>query len=334
MTDAPGPGVRAASGHGGGAGAARRRVLVTRALPDAWLAPLREADLEVDAPTSDGAMPAVELRARAAGASALWVQLDDRIDADVLDAAGPELRVVATFSVGTDHLDLEACRARGVSVVHTPDVLTDATADQAWALLLAVARRVREGRELIASGGWDGWSPARLLGTDLRGRTLAIVGLGRIGTAVAARARAFGMQVAYHGPRPHPERAEPLGARFVPELDVLLATADVLSLHAPLTSATHHLIDARRLALLPPHAIVVNVGRGPLVDERALVAALKADRLGGAALDVFEDEPRVPPDLLALANVAVAPHQGSATEGTRAAMAALCTRGILEAFGR
>ncbi len=312
----------------------RERVFVTRSLPDAWLAPLRDAGLEVEAAASDAAMPGPELRARAAGASALLVQLDDHVDADVLDAAGPALRVVATFSVGTDHLDLEACRARGVAVVHTPDVLTDATADQAWALLLAVARRLREGRALIAGGDWDGWSPTRLLGTDLGGRTLAIVGLGRIGTAVAARARAFGMEVAYHGPRPHPERAEPLAARFEPDLDALLEAADVVSLHAPLTAATHHLLDARRLALLPPHAIVVNVGRGALVDERALVAALTAGRLGGAALDVFEDEPRVPAELLGLANVEVAPHQGSATTGTRAAMAALCTRGILEALGR
>jgi glyoxylate reductase len=310
------------------------RVLVTRALPDGWLAPLRGAGLEVDAPTRDAAMPATELRARVAGAAALLVQLDDRVDAAVLDAAGPTLRVVATFSVGTDHLDLAACRARGIAVVHTPDVLTDATADQAWALLLAVARRLREGHELIARGGWDGWSPTRLLGTDLRGRTLAIVGLGRIGSAVAARARAFGMEVAYHGPRPHPERAAAVAARYVPDLDALLAGADVVSLHAPLTQETRHLLDARRLALLPPHAIVVNVGRGTLIDERALVAALQAGRLGGAALDVFEDEPRVPADLLALANVAVAPHQGSATAGTRAAMAALCTRGILEALER
>lgn len=326
MNGPPGPRADAAP--------ARPRVLVTRALPESWLAPLRDADLEIDAAASYAAMPAAELRARAAGASALLVQLDDRVDAAVLDAAGPPLRVVATFSVGTDHVDLEACRARGVAVVNTPDVLTDATADQAWALLLAVARRLREGRELITGGGWDGWSPTRLLGSDLRGRTLAIVGLGRIGSAVAARARAFGMEVAYHGPRPHPERAAPLAARYVPELDALLEAADVVSLHAPLTPATHHLLDAQRLALLPPHAIVVNVGRGALVDERALVAALTAGRLGGAALDVFEDEPRVPADLLDLANVVVAPHQGSATTGTRAAMAALCTRGILEALGR
>lgn len=334
MSARAGPRAGAASARRGRAIPSRTRVLVTRALPDAWLAPLRAADLEVDVPASDVAMPAAELRARAAGASALLVQLDDRVDAAALDAAGPQLRVVATFSVGTDHLDLGACRARGVAVVNTADVLTDATADQAWALLLAVARRLREGRELIAGGGWHGWSPTRLLGADLRGRTLAIVGLGRIGSAVAARARAFGMDVAYHGPRPHPARARPLAARYEPDLDALLATADVVSLHAPLTPATHHLLDARRLALLPPHAIVVNVGRGPLVDERALVAALTAGRLGGAALDVFEDEPRVPRDLLALANVAVAPHQGSATAGTRAAMAALCTHGILEALER
>ena len=334
MTAPHGPGDGAASGRAASAPGARARVLVTRALPDAWLAPLADAGLEVDVAVGEVAMPAAELRARAVGAAALLVQLDDRIDGALLEAASPGLRVVATFSVGTDHVDLGACRAQGVAVVHTPDVLTDATADQAWALLLAVARRLREGRALIAAGAWGGWSPTRLLGTDLRGRNLAIVGLGRIGSAVAARGRAFGMEVAYHGPRPHPERAAPVAARYVPDLDDLLATADVLSLHAPLTPATRHLLDARRLALLPPHAIVVNVGRGALVDERALVEALERGRLGGAALDVFEDEPRVPPELLGLANVELAPHQGSATAATRAAMAALCTGGILQALGR
>ncbi len=310
-------------------GGAAPRVFVTRPLPADWLAPLRAAGLEVDAHPVDEAMAPATLRARAAGAAALLVQLTDRVDAELLDAAGPTLRVVASFAAGTDHLDLEACRARGVAVATTPDVLTDATADLAWALLLAVARRLREGRALIEDGAWTGWSPTRLLGGDLQGRTLAIIGLGRIGTAVAVRGRAFGMRIAYHGPRAHPERAAPLEARFVTDLDDLLADADVVSLHVPLTAATRHLLDAPRLARLPQHAIVVNTGRGALVDENALVAALEAGRLGGAALDVFEHEPSVPARLLALPNVAVAPHQGSATVGARAAMAALCTSAIV-----
>ncbi len=305
------------------------RVFVTRPLPDAWLAPLRDAGFDVDVYEADAAPTPATLRARAANASALLVQLTDRVDAELLDAAGPALRVVASFAAGTDHLDLEACGARGVAVATTPDVLTDATADLAWALLLAVTRRLREGRSLIEDGAWTGWSPTRLLGGDLQGRTLAIVGLGRIGTAVAVRGRAFGMRIAYHGPHAHPDRAEPLDARFVADLDALLADADVISLHVPLTDTTRHLLDATRLARLPRHAIVVNTGRGALVDEDALVTALETGRLGGAALDVFEHEPAVPARLLALPNVAVAPHQGSATVGARGAMAALCTSAIV-----
>ncbi|MDF1522023.1 MAG: D-glycerate dehydrogenase [Trueperaceae bacterium] len=306
--------------------------MVTRPLPEPWLAPLRDAGLELDVADRDAPMAPEALQARAPGAAALWVQLDDRVDAALLDAAGPSLRVVATFSVGTDHVDLQAAAARGVRVANTPDVLTDATADQGWALLLAVARRLREGHALVQRGEWDGWSPTRLLGTDLADRTLAIVGLGRIGTAMAHRGRAFGMRVAYHGPRPHPERAAELDARFEPDLDALVRSADVLSLHAPLTPSTRHLLDARRLALLPPHAIVVNVGRGSLIDEPALVAALREGRIGGAALDVFEHEPQVPAELLAAPNVALAPHQGSATRATRAAMAARCVDAILAAL--
>jgi glyoxylate reductase len=310
----------------------RPRVFVTRPLPSAWLAPLLEAGFDVDVHPVDEALPPATLRARAAGASALLVQLTDRVDAALLDAAGPRLRMVASYAAGTDHLDLDACRARGVTVATTPDVLTDATADLAWALLLAVARRLREGRALIEEGAWTGWSPTRLLGADLQGRTLAIVGLGRIGSAVARRGRAFGMRITYHGPHAHPERAAPLEARFVPDLNELLAGADVLSLHVPLTDATRHLLDATRLSRLPPHAIVVNTGRGALIDQDALIAALEAGGLGGAALDVFEHEPTVPERLLALPNVAVAPHQGSATVGARTAMAALCTSAIVQAL--
>jgi glyoxylate reductase len=315
-----------------GAGSATGRVFVTRPLPAAWLAPLREAGLTVDVHEAEDPLPTAELHARVAGAAALWVQLTDRVDAALLDAAGPALRVVATYSVGTNHIDAPACRERGVVVVHTPDVLTDATADLTLALLLAAARRLPEGQRLVASGAWRGWAATQLLGMELRGRTLGIVGLGRIGAAVAQRARAFGMRIAYHQRTERPEVAEASDATFVEDLDRLVSVSDVLTLHAPLTPATRHLLDARRLALLPAHALLINAARGPLVDEGALVAALRAGRLAGAGLDVYEEEPRVHPGLLDLPNVVLAPHLGSATVTTRRAMADLCSAGILTAL--
>lgn len=305
------------------------RVFVTRRLPDAWRAPLAEAGLDVDAAGADDPLTPAELRARAAGAAALWVQLNDTVDAALLDAAGPGLRVVATYSVGTNHIDLTACRERGVVVVHTPDVLTDATADLAMALLLAAARRLPEGQRLVESGGWTGWAPTQLLGVELRGRTLGVVGLGRIGAAVARRARAFGMRIAYHQRRARPDVAAPLEADYEADLEALLARSDVLTLHAPLTPDTRHLLDARRLRLLPRGALLVNTARGPLVDEAALVDALRDGHLAGAGLDVYEEEPRVHPGLLALPHVVLAPHLGSATVDTRRAMARLCTDAIV-----
>jgi len=307
----------------------RPRVFVTRRLPEAWRTPLTAAGLEVDAAAGDEPLSSAALRARSVGAAALWVQLNDTVDAALLDAAGAALRVVATYSVGTNHIDLEACRARGVVVARTPDVLTDATADLALALLLAAARRLPEGQRLVAGGAWTGWAPTQLLGVELRGRTLGVVGLGRIGAAVARRARAFGMRLAYHQRRPRPEVAEPLEARFEPDLDALLPRSDVLTLHAPLTPETHHLLDARRLRLLPRGALLVNTARGPLVDEAALVAVLRDGHLAGAGLDVYEEEPRLQPGLLELPNVVLAPHLGSATVDTRRAMARLCTDAIV-----
>jgi len=308
------------------------RVFLTRPLPAAWLAPLRDAGLTVDVHEAADPLPTADLHARVAGAVALWVQLTDVVDAALLDAAGPGLRVVATYSVGTNHIDAAACRDRGIVVVHTPDVLTDATADLTLALLLAAARRLPEGQRLVASGGWRGWAATQLLGMELRGRTLGVVGLGRIGAAVAARARAFGMRIAYHQRHPRPAVAETLEATFVEDLDGLASASDVLTLHAPLTPATRHLLDGRRLALMPAHALLINAARGPLVDEAALVAALRAGRLAGAGLDVYEEEPRVHPGLLDLPNVVLAPHLGSATDTTRRAMADLCSSGILAAL--
>lgn len=310
----------------GGVGA---RVWITRALPEAWTEPLHAAGLQVGHHHDpDEGLPRPELLTRVRGVSALWVQLSDRVDAELLDAAGPSLKVVATYSVGTDHIDLTAARARGVRVAHTPDVLSDATADLAMALMLACARRLPEGRTLI-DRGWRGWAATQLLGMSLRGRTLGVVGLGRIGAAVAARARAFGMRIAYHQRRPAPELAAETGADFVPELDALLPLCDVLSLHAPATASTHHLLNERRLALLPAHALLINTARGTLIDEGALVAALAGGHLAGAGLDVYEREPIIHPGLLTLPNVVLAPHLGSATVDTRRAMAALCSSAII-----
>lgn len=311
------------SGDGGA------RVLVTGALADTWLAPLHDAGLSVERLAEDERDDPAALRARAGGAVALLVTLQDRVDAALLDAAGAGLRVVATYSVGVDHVDLEACHARGVQVANTPDVLTDATADLAMALLLATTRRLREGEALVRGGGWAGWAPDQLLGPDVAGARVLVVGPGRIGRAFARRVHAFGAHVSYHGRRRVPALDEAVGARFEPDLDEALARSDVVSLHAPLTPETLHLLDARRLRLLPAGAVVVNTARGPLIDEAALAQALAEGHLWGAGLDVFEDEPAVHPGLLALPNVVLLPHLGSATRGTRAAMARLATDAIL-----
>ena len=305
------------------------RVLVTRALAPAWLAPRRVAGLVGEQLSEAERDDTSLLHARASGVAALLVTLQDRVDAALLDAAGPGLRVVATYSVGVDHIDLDACRSRGIRVANTPDVLTDATADLAMTLLLATTRRVREGEALVRSGVWTGWEPDQLLGPDIAGARVLVIGPGRIGRAFARRVHAFGARVAYHGRRPVPELDERLGGRFEPDLDAALGRADVVSLHAPLTPQTHHLLDARRLRLLPPGAVVVNTARGPLIDEAALVGALAERHLWGAGLDVFEGEPAVHPGLLDLPNVVVLPHLGSATNGTRAAMARLATDAII-----
>lgn len=290
---------------------------------------LRAAVREVSASLHDRALTRDELLALVPGADALIATLSDRVDAALLDRA-PRLRVVANYAVGLDNVDLAAARARGVVVANTPDVLTEATADQALALLLAVSRRVVEADRFVRDGRWRGFAPDLLLGRGLQGKVLGILGLGRIGQAVARRARAFGMELAYAGPRPRPE-ATPLAAVHLP-LDALLARSDALVVTCPLLPATRGLLDARRLALLRPGALLVNVARGPIVDEAALAAALREGRLGGAGLDVFEDEPRVHPDLLALPpdRVVLAPHLGSATYEARAGMAALCVDAVLD----
>lgn len=304
------------------------RVFVTRSLPEAWLAPLAEAGLEVEVRAASSPASRSELLDRAAGAAALIAFIGDRIDAELLNAAGPGLRIVANFAVGYDNVDVEACRRQGVLVANTPGVLTEATADLAFALLLAVARRLRQGHELVASGRWSGWEPTQLLGAALDGSTLGIVGLGRIGQAVARRGVAFGMRIVYTGRSRVAEAESELAALQLP-LSELLAASDFVSLHCPLTRETAGLIDAAALALMKPTAVLVNTARGGVVDDAALAAALRAQRLWGAGLDVFDGEPRVNPELLDLPNVVLAPHAGSATVAARSAMARLCVDAVL-----
>jgi glyoxylate reductase len=252
-------------------------------------------------------------------ADALICLLLDRIDASVL-ARAPKLRIVANCAVGYDNVDVAACTAAGVAVTNTPDVLTEATAELAFALILAAARRLPEGEHLIRAGAWPGWRLDQLLGVELAGKTLGIVGMGRIGRAVARRAEAFGMRV--------------IAAGRGDSIDDLFAAADVVSLHCPLTPATRGLVDPRRLALMKPSAILVNTARGALVDEGALVDALRAGRIFAAALDVYAHEPEIDPRLLDCPRLILAPHIGSATTETRTQMAQLCADAVIDVLSR
>jgi lactate dehydrogenase-like 2-hydroxyacid dehydrogenase len=251
------------------------------------------------------------------------VSLADRVDVAFLDAAGPQLRVVANVAVGYDNVDVAACAARGVTVTNTPGVLTDATADLAFALVLMATRRLGEAERLVRAGRPWAFGLDFMLGTRLSGKTLGIVGLGQIGAATARRARAFGMRIAYAGRRRAAAGLEDELDATMLDLDELLAAADVVSIHTPLSAETRHLIDARRLALMKPTAHLVNTSRGPVVDEAALTAALRDGTIAGAGLDVFEREPAIEPGLLELENAVLIPHLGSATIETRTAMGVL-----------
>lgn len=267
-------------------------------------------------------LPPGELRARVADKDALVCLLTDTIGRDVLDAA-LRLKIVANVAVGFNNIDVVHARSRGVVVTNTPDVLTEAVADFTWALLLAITRRVSEGERLVRRGAWKGWALDFMLGSALAGKQLGIVGLGRIGRAVANRAPGFGMRVVYssrHEPRVSPDQVS---------FDHLLATSDVVSVHVPLTPDTRHLIDQRALSRMKPTAYLVNTSRGPVVDEAALAAALAERVIAGAALDVYEHEPQIHPDLLGLENALLAPHLGSATVETRTAMADLAVENVL-----
>ena len=308
------------------------RVVVTGRIPETALENLR-ANHDVIAWESEGSISREELLRRVAGADAIVSLLTERVDAELLDAAGPQLKVVSNVAVGYDNIDVPACTERGIIATNTPGVLTEATADIAFGLILMATRRLGEGERLIRAGQPWKWGMFFLLGSSLQGKTLGIVGMGGIGIATARRAKAFGMEIVYQSRSEiDPAIADELGARRV-ELDELLAVSDVVSLHCPYGPNTHHLIGAEQLAAMKDTAYLVNTARGPIIDEAALALALRENQIAGAGLDVFEQEPKVHPWLLELENVALVPHLGSATVETRTAMAVLAASNTLAVLG-
>lgn len=298
------------------------RIVVTRRLPEPALDRLRAAE-ECWISAHDRPLERSELLEAVAGADAIVSLLHDRIDHEVVTSAGSQLAVVANVAVGYDNIDVDVCREHGVTVTNTPGVLNEATADLAFALVLAVTRRLGEAERLVRSGQTWSWALDFMLGAGLQKKTLGIIGLGEIGRAMARRAAAFGMSVVYTGRRRAPEEIErELAAVHLP-FDVLLASSDIVSVHCPLTPETFHLVDADRLASMKSSAFLINTSRGPVVDEGALVAALRSHAIAGAGLDVYEREPEIHPGLLGLDNVVLLPHLGSATTETRTAMASL-----------
>jgi glyoxylate reductase len=286
---------------------------VTRKLPDpveTRMCELFDTELNLE----DAPLDAARLAAAVARADVLVPTITDRIDQRVVAAAGERLRLIANFGAGFDHIDVTAANEKGITVTNTPGVLTDDTADMTMGLIMAVSRRVVEGAEAIRDGKFHGWSPTWMLGRRVGGKRLGIIGMGRIGQALARRARAFGLAIHYHNRRPvSPRIAEELEATYWESLDQMLARMDVISVNCPHTPGTYHLLSARRLKLIRPHAIVVNTARGEIIDEASLANMLEAGEIAGAGLDVFEHEPAVNPKLLKLPNVVLLPHMSSAT---------------------
>ena len=301
--------------------AARKpKVIVTRKLPDPVETRMRELfDAELN--LTDQPMSRKELEAAVARADVLAPTITDRIDAALLEKAGPQLKLIANFGAGVDHIDVTAANERGITVTNTPGVLTEDTADLTMALIMTVARRIVEGANLVQSGDFKGWSPTWMMGRRITGKRLGVIGMGRIGQAVARRAKAFGLQIHYHNRKPVSARiAEELEATYWESLDQMLARMDIISVHSPHTPATYHLLSARRLKLLQPHAIVVNTARGEIIDESALAELLAAGKIAGVGLDVFEFEPAINPKLLRQQNAVLLPHMGSATIEARIEM--------------
>ena len=307
------------------------RILVTRATFDDVVAKLRERFEVEDNQKDDAPWSADELRRRLADKDGVLPTGSDRIDAALLDAA-PRLKAVCNIAVGYNNIDLAACTARGVVATNTPGVLDETTADTTWVLLMAAARRITEAERWLRGGNWKGWKNDQFLGVDVHHATLGIVGMGRIGQAIAQRARGFSMRVLYHNRKRLPLKIErETGAKYA-SLEKLLRQSDFVSLNMPYSPSSHHLIGAQQLALMKPTAVLVNAARGGVVDDAALIAALKEKRIAAAGIDVFEGEPKFNPGFLEVDNVALVPHIGSATRATRTAMALLASKNLVAAL--
>jgi len=292
---------------------AHPKVIVTRELTEAVMARMEQL-FDTTLNRVEGKMTRDQLAEAMAACDVLVPSVTDTIDAELIAGAGERLKLIANFGAGVNHIDLKAARARGIIVTNTPGVLTEDTADLTMALIVSVPRRLAEGEKLVRSGQWTGWSPGGMLGHRIGGKALGIIGMGRIGQAVARRARAFGLTIHYHNRSRLPKVLEgELGAQWHANLDAMLGSIDILTIHTPLNADSKNLLDAERIALLRPHVYLINASRGGIVDEEALVDALEAGRLAGAGLDVWQHEPAIDPRLLALPNVVMTPHMGSAT---------------------
>ena len=288
-------------------------VFLTRRLPESTETRMREL-FDAHLRDHDTPLSHAELCAAVQSADVLVPTVTDRIDADVIAAAGDQLKLIASFGTGVDHIDLAVAKARGITVTNTPGVLTEDTADVAMALMLAVPRRIAEGNQVARSGEWTGWSPTGMLGHRINGKRLGIIGMGRIGTAVARRARGFGLSIHYHNRKPvHPETEAELEATYWDSLDQMLGRVDIVSVNCPHTPATNHLLTRELLSMMQPSAYLVNTSRGEVIDEAALADLLADRQIAGAGLDVYEDEPRITTALVSLPNVVLLPHIGSAT---------------------
>ena len=301
------------------------KVLVTREIPEAGLRPLEGYDLTV---LSEAPPARDELLEAARGSTGVLANVTEKMDAEFMDAGGDGLKIIANMAVGYDNVDVEAAGERGIVVTNTPGVLDETTADTAFMLLLAAARRLGESERILRAGNWEWWGPKLFVGVDVWGKTLGIVGMGRIGQAVARRGRGFGMKILYHNRSRNEDAERELDARYA-DIDELLETADFVSVHTPLTDETRHLIGAEELDKMKPTAVLVNTSRGPVVDEGALADALADGRIFAAGLDVYEEEPKVHPKLLERENAVLAPHIGSGSQENRDRMAVLAAENIV-----
>jgi D-3-phosphoglycerate dehydrogenase len=304
-------------------------VYITRIIPEPGLEILRQHIARVEVNTNDHILSREELLEKVKGRDGLLPLLTERIDGEVMDTAGPQLKIIANHAVGFDNIDVKAATERGIMVTNTPGVLTDATADHAWALLFAIARRVVESDKFTRAGKYHGWGPMMFLGGDITGRTLGIVGAGRIGAAVAEKSRGFNMRVLYCDEVSNSKIEQEVGAKKV-SFEELLRESDFVSVHVPLFPATHHLFNEKSFKVMKKTAYLINTSRGPVVDEAALVQALKNGDLAGAALDVYEEEPKIQPGLIGLENVVLTPHIASATIETRTKMATMAAQNLVD----